>query len=119
VKRIFPFFLIFLVFCGRKEPPPGKPELIGPEIRILSPEEGDTVKGKLKVIADVKDSSGVKLVRVLIDQTEAGVDSEPPYEFEIPIRNLKDTLHTVQILAEDKWDNTSSKEIRIFIESER
>lgn len=103
--------LLGLAACARRMPPPGKPETRGPEIRVLVPQEGDTVRDTLRVQVEATDSSGVAWVRVFLDQNPVGADSSAPYEFLWPLAQTVDTVHTLRVEAADRWDNTSRQRL--------
>lgn len=100
--------------CAHRLPPPGKPEIAGPEIRVLNLNELAEVSDTLKFTVEAIDSSGVKFVRVGIDGIFIEADSSEPFEFILDVSNLSDTVHTLDISATDTWDNSSSLRLKII-----
>lgn len=112
--------LFLLLACGRRGYPPGKPEVEGPEIKIISPSEGDILRGTVVVKIDAKDPSGVRFVYLFVDQKEVARDSSPPYEIKWDTSIFPDTLHTILVKGQDKWDNWGeSEKIHVYTENER
>ena len=112
---------IFLTIsaCAHRLPPPGKPEIEGPEIKILNLNELAEVSDTLRLHVEATDSSGVKFVRVGIDGKLLAADSTAPYEFILDVSSLSDTLHTLEVSATDSWDNRSSLKLRIIKKSNK
>ncbi len=95
-------------------PPPGKPELEGPDLKILEPSEGDTVWDTLKVRVEAEDPSGVRWVQVYLDRQSMGRDSAAPFEIVTPLPEIPDTLHRLRVEAIDRWENKSRVQITLF-----
>jgi hypothetical protein len=121
MRSVFIPLLLFLLFsCGRRGYPPGKPEVEGPEIKIISPSEGDTLKDTVFVKVEAKDPSGVGFVSLFVDQKEVGRDSSPPYEIRWDTSTFPDTIHIIVVKGQDKWDNWGeSEKIKVYTENER
>lgn len=96
------FILIFLLFCAKKEPPPGKPDIDPPEVEIVSPENDAFVSGTTLVEVNVKDKSKIIYVEAFLDNNSLGQDSNPPYIFKFfPF----DSVHFLSAIGVDEWDN--------------
>lgn len=94
--------IIFLAFCAKKAPPPGKPDTDPPEVEIVFPEEGAFVSGTTLVRINVKDKSKVIYVEGFADKNSLGQDSSEPYVFKfLPF----DSIHFLSAVAVDEWDN--------------
>ncbi len=106
--------LALVLSCAHMAPPPGKPELEGPRLQFLYPQNGDTVSGLVQVAIEAWDTSGVALVRLSVDGEELGADSVPPYTFWWPTDTLYDEPHTLRAEALDRWDNKSAASIKVF-----
>jgi len=121
MKLVFiPLILLLSISCGRRGYPPGKPELEGPEIKILFPSEGDTLRDTVEVKVEAKDPSGVSFISLFVDQKEVLRDSSPPYEFKWDTSVLPDTIHTIFVKGTDRWDNWGeSDKIQVYTENER
>ena len=98
-------WLALLLGCAKVAKPPGKPELQGPQVAILWPGDGDTVRDTVVVRVYAFDSSGVAVVGLRVDGEEVGVDSTSPYEIPWDTRELYDTEHVLRAWALDRWDN--------------
>ncbi len=108
-------FLLFLLACGHKAPPPGKPDLDGPEVKILYPLEGDTIWRDTTVVVDAIDrGSRVALVEIYLNGVKKATDSLEPYEFPLYIDSLQDTVYSLRAKAKDVWDNWGSSPIIRF-----
>lgn len=103
-RKIIPV-LILAGACARVAKPPGKPELVGPQVEITWPQEGDTLRDTVVVRIWAFDSSGVSAVGLRVDGYDIGVDSTEPYEITLVTDTLYDELHTLRAWATDRWDN--------------
>jgi len=116
--KVFALFLLITILtgsCGRKAPPPGKPDVDGPvlEIRGISP--GDTLSDTVNLSVEAHDKSGISFVSLFVDGSEVLRDSVSPYEFNWNTTELEDTLHEVMAKGIDKWDNWGeSPKIKVF-----
>ncbi|MEO0146093.1 MAG: Ig-like domain-containing protein [candidate division WOR-3 bacterium] len=114
MRRNWAFFLAF-VACAKVGSPPGKPELAGPVVRIVSPLNGDTVSDTVMVIVDAFDPSGVRRVLLRADGEDVGPDSTSPYQIPWPTAELYDQEHRLVAIAYDRWDNEGrSDTVRVF-----
>lgn len=101
--------------CGKVGSPPGKPELVGPAVRILFPLAGDTVSDTVVVLVDALDPSGVSRVLLRADGEDISADSTMPYELAWPTSDLYDQGHWLVAIAYDRWDNEGcSDTVRVF-----
>ncbi|MEO0247987.1 MAG: Ig-like domain-containing protein [candidate division WOR-3 bacterium] len=109
------FFLLALVACAKVGSPPGKPELVGPAVRIIYPANGDTVSDTVMVLVDAVDPSGISMVKLMADGEDVRADSALPYEIAWPTRELYDQGHWIVAIAYDRWDNEGrSDTVRVF-----
>ncbi|MDI6851321.1 MAG: Ig-like domain-containing protein [bacterium] len=105
----------FIISCGYKTPPPGKPDVNPPQIKITFPEEGDTIYADTIVNFFINDESAIKKVALLINEKIVSVDSIPPFSLEIKLETIQDSVATVKVRATDFWDNTGeSRPVKIF-----
>ncbi len=104
--------------CGYKAPPPGKPELQGPSVKIISPQPGDTIKDTSGVIFEASDVSKVGRASLMVDGTAI-----TELKMQTPDTVVQGTLrfnsaeyfdgqHKLKVVAYDLWDNRGeSREI--------
>lgn len=112
---LLPFLLVFLATCGYKAPPPGKPDWTPPQVKVVFPEEGDTIFSDTSVIFSVLDESPVKKVILLINGRTISQDSVQPLSLLISVDSLKDTQNEIKIKAVDLWDNMGeSLPVKVF-----
>ncbi len=108
-------FFLACAACAKVGSPPGKPELVGPTVRIIYPANGDTVSDTLGVLIDAIDPSGISRVVLRADGEDVRADSLPPYEIAWPTRDLYDQEHLLVAIAYDIWDNEGrSDTVRVF-----
>lgn len=101
IKRII-ILMIFLNFCAKKMPPPGKPDTEPPEVKILTPSDNDTLENEIEIKVEVKDKSKIIYVECFSDDKSIGKDSISPYIFKFI---LSDSAHFLKAKAIDEWDN--------------
>jgi len=102
--------------CGRKMPPPGKPDVDPPAITITQPHSGDTLRGEINVNFLIQDKSKIKWVSLFVDNKEEFRDSTEPFSLSFKTDSLADTLHLIKVKACDFWDNIGeSKVVEVFI----
>lgn len=104
------FWVIFLMAffatsCGRKAPPPGKPDVDGPVLEIKGITQGDTISDTADLNVEASDKSGISFVALFVDGSEILRDSASPYNFTWDTGKLPDTLHVVVAKGLDTWDN--------------
>lgn len=96
-------------------PPPGKPDIDPPKLRIRGILEGDTLRDTTGILFEVEDKSPLKWVRLLVDRSPVLTDSVAPFELFLDPFAFPDTLHTLQIEAADTWDNIGrSPPLRVY-----
>lgn len=114
-RLTFAFLAFFIMSCGYKAPPPGKPDVNPPQIRITFPQEGDSLYADTTVNFLINDESAIKKVALLVNEKVVSVDSIPPFSLEIKLETIQDSVATVKVRATDLWDNTGeSRPVKIF-----
>lgn len=89
-----------------------------PEVRILSPQDGTTLKPgeKLVLRADAfDDEGGIKYVQFYLQGRLLSNDPLPPYELTYPDQ-ISPGTYTVRAKATDMADNTAEDEVEVEIE---
>lgn len=85
--------------------PVGEYELVdsaGAKIDITAPQsDGDILQGPYTFSADATDVVGIKDLRFVIDGTNVGTVTAPPYDLPYDTNLLKDGSHQLQIFADD------------------
>ena len=110
---IFPAFL--LLSCGYKAPPPGKPDINPPQVRITYPLDGDTVYTDTSVSFLINDESQIKKVTLVINEKTVEVDSTPPFTLPLKLEDIQDSVAIIKVRAVDIWDNMGeSKPVKVF-----
>lgn len=110
-------FLLLLIDCGYKAPPPGKPDWRPPVVQTVYPQEGDTIYSDTVVNFLISDESPIRVVRLIVDGKVVSVDSIAPFELRLLREFLKDSSR-VKVAAIDNWDNIGeSKSVTVFIPS--
>ncbi|MGB9590228.1 MAG: Ig-like domain-containing protein [candidate division WOR-3 bacterium] len=114
MRRLALVFLVVLS-CAKVVAPPGKPEIIGPSVKITYPVNGDTVSDTVLVLIDAVDPSGVSRVLLRADGEDVRADSSLPYQVPWPTGDLYDQPHWLIAIAYDIWDNEGrSDTVRVF-----
>ena len=116
VNKVHTLVLILaLASCAKVGSPPGKPELEGPMVEIISPGAGDTLSDSALVLANAEDPSGVRLLILFVDGDEVSRDSSEPYQLPWDTRSYYDEEHELRVQALDRWDNkASSRPVKVF-----
>ena len=86
-----------------------------PTVEILSPENGSTVQGTVKIIENVNDDYGVDRVEIYLNGTMVGVLSSPPWEFSLDTSKLDDGTYILEVTAYDEVGNSNSQTIIIKV----
>ncbi len=119
-NKTFLLLLLFLTSCASRMPPPGKPDTDPPEIKIVYPQDKDTVYKFLQVRYIYKDKSPLSWIGLYIDGRRVFVDSIKRDSIVLKMDTLPDTIHTIYIEAKDRWDNTGKSNIvKIFTVGEK
>ncbi len=118
MRRLFSAALITALFasCGYKAPPPGKPELKGPVVKLLEPHSGDTVRDTACAVISASDPSGVAQVSLMVRGSAVG-----QRKFEKPDTTVICTLCfdskayfdgmlKLSATAMDVWDNRGNSD---------
>ena len=112
--------LLFLSSCASRMPPPGKPDIDPPKVRIVYPKDKDTVYKFLEVRYIYKDKSPLSWIGLYVDGRRVFVDSIKRDSIVLKMDTLSDTIHTIYIEARDRWDNTGkSNKVKIFTVGEK
>ncbi len=116
-KRSSVFILLglLLLSCASRMPPPGKPDIDPPSIKIVSPKNGDTLRGVFYVKYIYRDKSPLAKFWLFIDSRKVVEDSILRDSIELHTDSLLDTVHFLHAEAMDKWDNRGkSNTVRVF-----
>ncbi len=114
-SKLILLFILLSLSCASRMPPPGKPDIDPPDIKIISPTNGDTVRGLLSVKYVYSDRSSLGWLGVYIDGRRVMEDSVIRDSILLKVDSLLDTMHTLYLEAKDKWDNLGrSNHIRFF-----
>lgn len=99
-------------------PSPAAPteDKTAPVARINSPLKGDRLAGLVRVQINAQDEgpnneikSGVREVRVLVNDKSAGTDTTSPYEVQVDTNQFTNGVYTIAVTTVDKAGNTSAK----------
>ena len=83
-----------------------------PEVRIVSPTNGSTVRGVVTITAEAQDNVGVSKVEFYIDGTKVAEDTSEPYQYNWDTIGLtNDSTHTIQAKAYDIIGNSGQSDI--------
>jgi len=96
------------------------PETNAPTVRILQPLGGANIAGKVNVVVDAQDDSGIAWVEIFINGKRFAMMNEPP--FQIPLDPALDGLesgtYTLTAKATDLFNNsTESLPVKIIVSS--
>ena len=110
-------FILLFAFagCGSKMPPPGKPDIDPPSIKITYPVPFDTIKGIVNVKYLCTDKSPVMWVKLYVDGRIFYTDSAVSFSIPFKSDTLYDGKHNLMLEAKDKWDNAAKSPIVTII----
>ncbi len=115
VKTLLLFSLFAFSGCGSKMPPPGKPDIDPPRIKITYPRSMDTVKGSIYIKYSYEDKSSLKWIRLYIDGIKSLLDSSLSDSLLFKSDTLYDGVHKLMLEAKDRWDNVGkSKTVAVI-----
>ncbi len=86
-----------------------------PTINITNPSNGQTVLGTVNITANASDTSGIKHIEFIIDDSSKAIDSSSPYEYSWDTRTEANGSHTIKTRTEDAAGNTAETSITINI----
>lgn len=86
-----------------------------PTVTILSPEDGNNIKGEIKIQADASDNIGIKSVKFYIDDQYLGYDATDPYEYLFNTALFPDDTHIIRADAYDTSNQVTSAEVTVSI----
>ncbi len=105
--------------CGRKAPPPGKPDSTPPEVRIVRPKPGEQVApgDTLPLVLEIHDQSPI--VKGMLRLTRGDTllqDTTPPLTFSLVVDSSWARSETLRILLDiwDKWENRRTDTLKLF-----
>jgi len=108
-------FTLLTLACGYKASPPGKPDWTPPRVKIISPEDGDTIYSDAEVVLSITDESSIKKLGLVIYNRILVQDSVEPLSLVVPVDSIRDTLVEIKVRAFDVWDNIGeSLPIRVY-----
>jgi len=115
LKKLLIFAGLFLLSCGYKAPPPGKPDWTPPVVNLVFPKDGDTLFQDTPCVFTVRDESQIKKVILFAGSRKINQDSTAPFEIIIFVDSLKDSVVTIKLRAYDAWDNMGeSQSVKVF-----
>jgi len=87
-------------------------DLQSPQVSIVSPTNGSTVRGLVTVTAEAQDNVGVSRVEFYIDGTKVAENTSKPYQYNWNTVGLtNDSTHTIQAKAYDIIGNPGQSNI--------
>ena len=89
--------------CGALPQPDPEP----PSVSIISPADGDTVRGKTTITADAVDNVGILFVRFLADGVLVGADAAAPFSVTWDTSTLVNGTYVLTAEAVDVGRNTT------------
>jgi hypothetical protein len=95
--------LVLAASCG--EPPVRTPDVVPPEIMIVSPRDGVVISGPVAVRAEATDDEGLAEVRIYVGEGLAGRYTDPPFEYWLSPVSTRPGECKVFAEACDAWDN--------------
>ncbi len=113
---------LFLLACGHKAPPPGKPDATPPEVRLVQPPEGAVLRqgDTVAFVFEAVDSSEVVRAVVKVGGQTVVADSTPPLEllWIVDTARFHPAQETLELTLEvwDYWDNVARVSRKIVME---
>jgi beta-glucanase (GH16 family) len=92
----------------------GAPDTQAPTVKVVSPTEGSTVAGTVRVLADASDNVGVTEVRWFVDGVEVARDSKPRWEQSWSSNASSSGSHRIYARAVDAAGNWATSATRTF-----
>jgi formylglycine-generating enzyme required for sulfatase activity len=117
-SRSFVLMLIILLLSvSSQSKSSGKPDTKPPKIKLLTPKDGRTATGPVKIAASARDKHGILKVGFFVDGELIREVYNPPYECILNAGFWADgKAHKIKAIATDNYENSAvSKEIRINI----
>ncbi|MEN2984373.1 MAG: Ig-like domain-containing protein, partial [Dictyoglomaceae bacterium] len=103
------FLFIFLISgCAPKD-------TTLPQVSIISPKNGDTVSGIVKIHVQVIDNTGINKVEFYIDGSKVSEISSAPYTYDWNTWQTSNGDHTIIVKAKDKEGNVGSDSIVVEV----
>lgn len=91
-----------------------------PAISIISPTEGEYLKGVSAIVASAKDEhSGIDRVEFYVNGLLKFRDKEAPYMFDWDTRGLIDGEYIIEAVAYDRAGNRNSSKISVIVDNTR
>ncbi len=91
---------------------------VPPQITILAPTAGQTVKGKVRVEVKVEGQSKTAKVEAVAAGRVVGVATSEPYVIEWDTSTLAAGSHTLDVVAYDVWGNRATKQVSVVVEAQ-
>lgn len=89
----------------------------GPDA-ILTPADGAYVIGKIPLVVDTSDPSGINRVEFYVDNVLKLKDTSIPYQYNWPTANLENKEYTITIYVYDKLLNSTKIESTLIVDNE-
>jgi beta-lactam-binding protein with PASTA domain/lysophospholipase L1-like esterase len=93
------------------------PELEPPTVTVLSPENGATLTGWIRISADAADNFEISSVSFEVDGTEVQNLTAPPYEFDWDSNTLANGTYELLVTATDSSNNQTSVMSTIYVDA--
>lgn len=97
----------------------GHSDLGAPKIAIISPNDGEALKGTVTIRVSASDDTGVEYVRIEDPNTKTGIDkAKPPYEIEWDTTKSPDGDHEIHAWAVDMAGYGSDTQITVKVQNQ-
>jgi len=87
-----------------------------PDVSIVSPSDGDSVNGRVRVSVSASDSSGIDVVRIYLDGTLKKTLTDSPYSYTWNTKRVSTGIHSISAQAYDTMGNSNEDSISVDIQ---